>query len=190
MLDVGCGDGTIGNLIKEQRPDLSIEGVEFAVRPVCRIPCRAFNGAQLPYPDGTFDGCLFVDVLHHADDVTILLREAARVSRSFVLVKDHLSEDAIDDVTLRFMDWVGNRPHGVRLPYNYQNRQAWIKHFADCELVESTWTTTIPLYPAPFSFVLGRGLHFIALLRKISEANKSAGVRRQNSGIESDEPSW
>lgn len=166
VLDVGCGDGTIASLIAELRPDISIEGVEFAVRPICRIPCTAFDGAKLPFADQAFDGCLFVDVLHHTDDARVLLREAARVSRSFVLIKDHLCESALDNATLRFMDWIGNRPHGVRLPYNYASRRDWTRHFTDCGLAESAWTTKVPLYSAPFSLVVGRGLHFVTLLRK------------------------
>jgi hypothetical protein len=58
-----------------------------------------------------------VDVLHHTDDVTVLLREAARVGRIFVLLKDHLCENLRDNATLRFMDWMGNRPHGGGLIY-------------------------------------------------------------------------
>ena len=91
ILDIGCGDGTIGSLLAERWSEISIEGVEFAPRPQCRIPCRAFDGAKLPFADGSFDVCLFVDVLHHTDDATILLREARRVTRQFVLIKDHLS---------------------------------------------------------------------------------------------------
>jgi SAM-dependent methyltransferase len=166
VLDVGCGDGMIASLIAERRPDITIEGVELAPRPSCRISCHAFDGAKLPFADGAFDGCLFVDVLHHTDDVTVLLREAVRVSRSFVLIKDHLCQNAFDHVTLRLMDWIGNRPHGVRLPYNYQSRREWIQFFAECGLAELNWTMEIPLYPAPLSFVVGRRLHFIELLQK------------------------
>src|ERR1700741_1218741 len=104
VLDIGCGDGTIDSLIAQLRPDISIQGVEFLVRPECRIECRAFDGTSLPFPDDSFDVCVFVDVLHHTQDPAILLREAVRVSRSFVLLKDHLNENILDDVTLRFMD--------------------------------------------------------------------------------------
>ena len=166
VLDFGCGDGTIGSLIAQLRPDISIQGVEFLVRPECKIECRAFDGVSLPFPDAAFDVCLFVDVLHHTADPSILLREAVRVSRSHVLLKDHLDENFLDDATLRFMDWVGNRPHGVVLTYNYQSRREWEAHFAACGLVEASWTTRVPLYPAPFSFLVGRGLHFVSLLRK------------------------
>jgi hypothetical protein len=107
-----------------------------------------------------------VDVLHHTENPAILLREAARVSRSFVLLKDHLDESYFDNATLRLMDWVGNRPHGVVLTYNYQSREQWAKHVSNCGLAEVSWTTEVPLYPAPFSLLVGRGLHFVSLLRR------------------------
>src|ERR1035438_2011185 len=67
VLDIGCGDGTIGNMLAQSRSDIAVEGVEISVRPDCRIPCRSFNGRNLPYPDRFFDVCLFVDVLHHTE---------------------------------------------------------------------------------------------------------------------------
>ena len=168
VLDVGCGDGTIASGIAELRPDISIQGVEFLVRPGCKIECCPFDGLKLPYPNASFDVCLFVDVLHHTKDPAVLLREAVRVTRNFVLLKDHLDENTLDDVTLRFMDWVGNRPHGVVLTYNYQSRKQWAAYFSQCGLKQENWNGAVPLYPWPFSFVVGRGLHFIALLKKTS----------------------
>ena len=168
VLDIGCGDGAIASLIAQLRPDISIQGVEFLVRPGCKITCHSFDGVTLPFPDGAFDLCLFVDVLHHTKDVSVLLREAARVTRTFVLIKDHLNDEFLAGATLRFMDWVGNRPHGVPLPYNYQGRRQWSEHFAACGLDEAHCTTQVPLYPAPLSFIFGRQLHFVALLKKNS----------------------
>lgn len=167
VLDIGCGDGVIGSLIAQLRPDVSMQGVEFMVRPECKIPCRSFDGSKLPYPDASFDLCLFVDVLHHTQDPAILLREAARVSRGLVLLKDHLDENFLDHFTLHFMDWVGNRPHGVVLTYNYQSRKEWANCFSACGLKEASWIGAVPLYPWPFGLI-GRGLHFISLLKKTS----------------------
>src|SRR5258708_14634985 len=76
VLDIGCGDGAIGRLIAQIRPDIAIQGVEFLVRPECKIECTAFDGSSLPFPSDTFDVCLFVDVLHHTQDPAILLHEA------------------------------------------------------------------------------------------------------------------
>jgi len=167
VLDIGCGDGTIAGLLAQRRPDLAIEGVEVIPRPTCTIPCRAFDGAQLPFPDRSFDVCLFVDVLHHTTDVMQLLREAARVSRSSVVLKDHLSESSFDHATLRAMDWVGNRPHGVTLTYNYQSLGQWQQHFASCGLEATQLSSALPLYPFPFSLLFGRKLHFVAQLCKL-----------------------
>jgi len=166
VLDIGCGDGTIAGLLAERRADLAIEGVEVTPRPTCRVRCRAFDGAQLPFPDRSFDVCLFVDVLHHTTDVTQLLHEATRVTRSCVILKDHLSESSFDHATLRAMDWVGNRPHGVTLTYNYQSLRQWQQHFAACGLQATQLSTTVPLYPFPFSQIFGRKLHFVAQLTR------------------------
>ena len=166
VLDIGCGDGTIGALLQQRIPGLEVCGVETHLRPECGIPCRPYDGSHLPFPDAEFDVCLLVDVLHHTREIGALLNEAARVSRAYVLIKDHLDENFADHITLKLMDWVGNRPHGVRLPYNYQSRRAWAQHFAAAALTEVSWTEDVPLYPAPVSWIAGRRLHFVALLRK------------------------
>lgn len=166
VLDVGCGDGTIAALVAKMRPDVAIQGVDVMVRRGCKIACSVFDGTSLPFPDSSFDVCIFVDVLHHTRDLAASLREASRVSRSFVVIKDHLGNNAFDRLTLGFMDWVGNRPHGVRLTYDFRSRRQWTKHFEECGLAEMTWMDQVPLYPAPFSFLFGRRLHFVSLLTK------------------------
>jgi hypothetical protein len=62
---------------------------------------------------------MLADVLHHTTDPMVLLREAARVARRSLIIKDHRTSRIGAAVTLRFMDWVGNRPHHVPLTYNY-----------------------------------------------------------------------
>src|SRR5271154_3073794 len=119
LLDVGCGDGRLAALLREKTPGLVAQGVDILPRPGCAIDCQAFDGVHLPFSEDSFDVCLFVDVLHHALDPSAILRDACRVSRQFILIKDHLAETQLDHWTLRLMDWVGNRPHGVVLPYSY-----------------------------------------------------------------------
>jgi SAM-dependent methyltransferase len=169
LLDVGCGDGTIAKIVSESGPGLSVTGAEFIPRRDCAIPCVAFDGAHLPFPDRSFDGCMFVDVLHHCDDPLVILRDAARVCRNFILIKDHVAESAFDHSTLRFMDWVGNRPHGVMLPYNYLSGQQWQKLYRDAGLTEVRVERKIPIYPVPFTYLFGRKLHSIVLLKKLDQ---------------------
>jgi len=170
VLDIGCGDGSIASLVTQKNPTVSIRGIEFAPRPTCLIDCAPFDGVTIPHPSASFDVCMFVDVLHHAPDtqgIARLLSEACRVSRRFLLIKDHLSETRFDFKTLQLMDWVGNRPHGVILPYNYQSRAQWNQYFSQVGLSIKDWNDRIPIYPFPFSMAFGRRLHFVALLEKI-----------------------
>lgn len=171
VLDIGCGDGSIANQVTKFNPSVTVQGIEYAPRGTCLIECKAFDGSNIPYPAGTFDVCMFVDVLHHVKDsrgIEQLLSEAFRVSRRYVLIKDHLSENRFDFLTLQFMDWVGNRPHGVVLPYNYQSRSDWEKHFQATRLKVMEWQNSVQLYPFPFSALFGRQLHYIGLLTKDS----------------------
>jgi SAM-dependent methyltransferase len=171
VLDIGCGDGAVAHLIARQNTAASIRGIEFAPRPTCLIECAPFDGATIPYPPASFDVCMFVDVLHHTHGILPLLSEACRVSRRFVLIKDHLAEGRFDFKTLQFMDWIGNRPHGVVLPYNYQSRVQWNQYFSTVGLTIRDWQNHIPLYPPPFGVLFGRQLHFVALLEKIESSH-------------------
>lgn len=166
LLDIGCGDGVLGALLREAVPGLEIQGVEVGPRQNCAIECRPFDGTNIPFPDSSFDGCLLVDVLHHITDPSPLIREACRVSREFLLIKDHLAETRVDHWTLRLMDWVGNRPHGVPLPYAYLSESQWNELYRKNHLAVVNTQREIPLYPPPFSFVFGRNLHFVSFLRK------------------------
>jgi SAM-dependent methyltransferase len=166
LLDVGCGDGTLAARLAELVSGLKVQGVEVSERPVCAVECQVFDGAHLPFPDESYDVCLLVDVLHHTTDPSVILREACRVSREFVLMKDHLAESALDHWTLRLMDWVGNRPHGVVLPYNYLPQSQWNELYRSVGVEVVRTERRVPLYPFPFSTLFGRNLHFISLLRK------------------------
>jgi len=170
VLDIGCGDGTLAKRIADYHLSLTLQGIEFAPRENCKIECRTFDGIAIPCPSASFDVCMFVDVLHHVRDaqgIVRLLAEAHRVSKRFVLIKDHLSENWFDFTTLQFMDWVGNRPHGVVLPYNYQSRGQWDQYFKMTGLKVKDWRTEIPIYPWPFRALFGRQLHCIGLMEKI-----------------------
>jgi SAM-dependent methyltransferase len=162
VLDVGCGDGTIDSLILSRRPDIQIQGVDVFVRPSTRIKVEVFDGETLPLADKSFDTVVFVDVLHHTQDPLILLREANRVARKSILIKDHTMDGLFAYSTLRFMDWVGNAPHGVVLPYNYWSEQRWQSAFSQLGLKIDRKLTKLGLYPFPASMVFERRLHFIA----------------------------
>jgi len=166
VLDVGCGDGSLDKLLLQQRPDLCLQGVDVLVRPATRIPVQPFDGRHLPFPDASFDAVLLVDVLHHAEDAMQLLREAARVTRDSVVIKDHLRDRFLAGPMLRFMDYLGNAPHGVRLPYNYWPRRQWTLAWENAGLDTAEFHSDLRLYPPPFEHLFGGSLQFLARLRR------------------------
>jgi ubiquinone/menaquinone biosynthesis C-methylase UbiE len=163
-LDVGCGSGSIDVLIQNAVPGLSIHGVDVLQWPRAEIPVEKFDGRRLPFDDNSFDAVIFIDVLHHADDPSILLREARRVARKAVVLKDVTMDGFFAYQTLRFMDWVGNAHHGVALPYNFWLRQQWYDAFKSIGLAVEQWQGKLNLYPWPASLVFERDFHFVARL--------------------------
>jgi SAM-dependent methyltransferase len=166
ILDVGCGDGTLDALILERRPDVSIQGIDVLVRPDTRIPVEQFDGRTIPHSDESFDVVLLVDVLHHTEDPLPLLREARRVAKDCIVIKDHVRQGVMARRTLRLMDWFGNRHHGVALPYNYLSMPQWRTLLATAGLQSERWTASLGLYPWPASLLFDRDLHFVAKLVK------------------------
>jgi SAM-dependent methyltransferase len=163
VLDVGCGNGRLAHLIKQKRPDVEVRGIDVLVQPETFIPVEHFDGEKIPYGDASFDMVMFIDVLHHTDDGMVMLREALRVARQSILIKDHLRNGFLAGPTLRFMDWIANRRYKIRLPYNYWTRQRWSEAFESLKLKVQFWNTKLGLY-WPFGWLFGRGLHFIARL--------------------------
>ena len=165
VLDVGSGDGRLARLVANKRPDISIQGIDVRVRTDSAIQVEAFNGMSIPHRDRSFDVVMLVDVLHHTADPMILLREAARVARRVILIKDHLLKGALAYSTLRFMDWVESARHYVALPYNYWTLAEWHGAFDKLGLAVTSWESNLKLYPFPADLILGRSLHFITKLR-------------------------
>lgn len=164
VLDVGSGDGLLAHMINKKRPDVAFRGIDIGARPHADIPVALFDGHTIPFGDSSFDALMFVDVFHHMVDPVPLLREAIRVSRGTIVIKDLTLEGFLAGPTLRFMDWVGNRRHAVPLPYNYWRRDRWWETFEEMHLEVTDWRTELGLYPWPANHIFDRSLHFISRL--------------------------
>lgn len=94
VLDVGCGAGILGALLKKRKPDCEVWGVEFD-RDAARLAesklDKVFAGGIEEHldslPDGYFD-CIFCnDVLEHLlDPYTVLNRMKAKLGKGGVVV--------------------------------------------------------------------------------------------------------
>jgi SAM-dependent methyltransferase len=141
-----------------------MRGIDTLIRKETFIPVDAYDGYRIPFADKSFDTVLFVDVVHHADNGAQLLREAVRVAKKSIVLKDHALKGILAKPTLAFMDWIGNAPHGVALPYNYWTEEHWRSEFENLRLTVAEWRTALGLYPPPFRWLFERQLHFIARL--------------------------
>jgi len=167
ILDVGCGDGLLSAALRAKRPDLTLRGIDVLPRNRTHIPVEMFDGVRIPFEDDSFDAVLFSDVLHHTADPAVLLREACRVARRCVLIKDHFREGLVAYQRLRLMDWVGNARFGVALPYNYWSENQWQRAWQEIGLEPEESVTRLGLYPPPANWIFGARLHFMARLKKL-----------------------
>jgi len=159
--DIGAGDGALAAAVLKRRPDLTLHGADILCRKNTAIPIALFDGRRLPWATRSLDYTMLVDVLHHAETPIGLLREAVRVARLGVIIKDHYAENRLDQWTLMAMDWFGNSGYGVPSPFRYWSRAEWRHHLTASRLRQEVTHTTLHLYPPPLDTIFGRGLHFI-----------------------------
>ena len=167
VLDIGCGNGEIGALLGSAGH--GVVGVEVHRRTVCAIPSCDIDGVRLPFADDAVDWALLVDVLHHAPDAESTLREAGRVARCGVIVKDHVARNGVDRFTLGVMDWVGNRQFGVGREGKYRSDEEWRELLDGVGLEPVAWDSDLDLYPGPAKPFFERSLHFVARLEPGSD---------------------
>lgn len=166
ILDLGSGSGTIARMIMDNRPEVEITGVDILIRPNTLIPMIEYDGDHIPFEDNHFDYVTIADVLHHTPDPAAVLKEAARVAKNGVIIKDHLVEGFMAEEILGFMDWVGNKGYNVRLIYNFLNRKQWTDAIDGAGLKIDVWNDKLNIYPMPFSLIFDAKLHFITRLIK------------------------
>jgi len=169
ILDIGCGDGTIDKKIIEKKPTIKIAGVDVLKQKKSKIPVVIFDGKKLPFSKNSFDGTLLIDMLHHNDDISALMKEAVRVSKDFIIIKDHYLQGKISLYILKLMDWLGNRPYNINLLYNYYDYGQWENLFKDLNLKKEQEINNLNLFSFPFTLIFDRDYHFIVKLRRINK---------------------
>ncbi len=80
VLDVGCGNGFIAHHLSGML-GTSVVGIDLGNSAEAAIDYRRYNGAHFPVVDESFDAVLLCYVLHHAQDVSVVLDEMRRVLR-------------------------------------------------------------------------------------------------------------
>jgi SAM-dependent methyltransferase len=164
VLDIGAGDGLIAKKISERRPDLDVRAVEVLRRPETHLHVELFDGKHVALPDKAIDVALLIDVLHHAEQPLELLREADRVARRAIVVKDVRTRGILATETLHLMEVLANTSHGISIPETFWSDDEWRAAFDELHLNAEEVRTRLGLYPFPATVLFERSFHFVARL--------------------------
>jgi len=152
VLDLGSGTGRLMRWLTARvdiQPTLA-DVVEFGNR-VGGFPyVRMEDPLTPPFEDGSFDAVLMLFVLHHVaewEDQERLLREAARIARSRVILIEDTPLSGVDLVLNTAWDWALNLRDGVPKPFSFRTVEGWRQVFLRVGLTESAAETYRPLWP-------------------------------------------
>ena len=143
ILDFGAGDGWFASQISQMFPDANIHAVDVQSRKELshfKVDLVAPDAMARAQPK-SYDLVYEIDVLHHCDDPKAVLVDLMRVSRGYLMLKDHIAFNSLDHFALGVMDEIGNRKFGIPSNYNYQRGWEWenILHEAGWKTVEKMW---------------------------------------------------
>lgn len=123
MLDVGCGNGFIAHHLSAL-PGTSVVGIDLAAGTQSPIDYRRYGGAEFPVPDHSFDTVLLCYVLHHAQDVSLVLSEVRRALRQggHAIIYEDIPQTWVD----RTVCWLHNRRWQRRTgPCTFRSAAEW-----------------------------------------------------------------
>lgn len=163
ILDVGTGSGDIAIEILKLNDKINLKGIDVLVRENTKITVEKYDGIHFPAGDDSVDLVMFIDVLHHTPDPFTLLKEASRVAKKHIIIKDHNCNNLFQRKVLSFTDWFGNAQYGVNLELNFQSKKQWDEYFSalNLKVVEYEY---IKLYPWFTRVIFWKSMDFIVKL--------------------------
>lgn len=166
VLDVGAGDGRLGSLLRDFRPQTNVIALETNLRANLRasIPFVRFDGRRVPLGDRAADVSILSNVLHHAEDPGALLAEVRRVTRRRVIIKDHISCGRLDDLLLGALDVLGNRRFGAPTDAAYLDADGWRDLFAAVRPDRLQQFDRLSFRRPPLSFLFSNRLEVMFVL--------------------------
>ena len=169
VLDVGCGNGTLGRALMDDPrtpKGVTVEGLERVARGGEPITVHAYPGGRFPFDDGAYDVVIVADVLHHERDPMALLAECARVAGRLVIIKDHRVEGLFSKARVSLMDWAANAPYGVPCLFRYNSLQQWRQVPEQLKTRVQRELVSMNLYPGIWNPLFGKSTQYMAFLEK------------------------
>lgn len=152
VLDLGCGDGKVGELIEKQGRRVVLADVyENGNISNINLPFVLIKQTdKLPFDDDLFDTTLLLTVLHHSDKPRKVIAETKRVTRKggrIIVIESvygipgyskNLSEEQqrlanvfFDHFYNRIIHYSEFEENKVNVPFNFQTPKAWKKFFEE-----------------------------------------------------------
>ncbi len=128
VLDVGCGNGYIAHHLSSiLRADVA--GIDLTHRTEAPIHYRKYNGSRFPVVDASFDAALLCYVLHHTQDLEIVLTELRRILRDGgrVVVYEDIPETIWDRLVCGIHDLKWRKRTG---PCTFRKQDEWREVFS------------------------------------------------------------
>jgi len=194
LLDLGSGDGRLGQKIKQFYPQLEIIGLEPDKKLVAGAKKRTAGvkglsylsgrGEKIPFPDNSFEAVLASCVLEHVDDYQKTLREISRVIKPGGIFHSVTPLEA-DPWVLHhwFREWIWSRTKrhlGHQHPFTRKELLAAIAK--EGFVIKRTWSSQFFLFQimelAYYFFInrLNLSAHF-SVREMVQEKNSGADKR-------------
>jgi SAM-dependent methyltransferase len=133
LLDLGSGPGLIAQMVHE-RAGMKVTLADVIDYSMTDLPTVIISeGGRIPLEDRSVDTTLIHVVLHHADDPLRLLDEAARVTRTRIVIMEGYVDDEETYLLNCFFDWFLNRivqGQDINMPLNFHTTAEWREIFA------------------------------------------------------------
>jgi ubiquinone/menaquinone biosynthesis C-methylase UbiE len=123
VLDVGCGNGFIAHHLSAML-GTSVVGIDLGSSADAPIDYRRYTSAQFPVRDDSFDAVLLCYVLHHAQDVSVVLNEMRRVLREggMAVIYEDIPQSWVD----KGVCWIHNQQwRGRTGPCTFRRESEW-----------------------------------------------------------------
>ncbi|MET9351331.1 class I SAM-dependent methyltransferase [Streptomyces termitum] len=155
VADIGCGNGKFIQRLRQDRPDLSLLGLDIAPGILAGVPgpVAVADATRLPLASGSVDAALALHMLYHVPDIPQAVRELARVVARDGLVVASTNSDRdkaeLDDLWQRAAgDVLGveRGPARISLSARFSLEQAPAflgEEFSRVEVIELPGTITV-----------------------------------------------
>jgi ubiquinone/menaquinone biosynthesis C-methylase UbiE len=137
VLDFGCGNGNVSKLISNDKNNVRIIGTDLENRSceISFVKCLEYN---LPFNDNYFNTTIVVDVLHHIPNIEKMLSEIKRVTKNYIIIKEHAANNFFENALVCIGDHLTNYIFEIKCINNYPSIKQWENIFKrmNLEIIE------------------------------------------------------